>query len=479
MKLFKHQKEGIQFLVEAKRAILADEMGLGKTLQAIKAVSELGGQNLVICPASLKGNWEREIKNANPLDSVMVINGRTRPEGTYYKLQKWTIINYDITSYHVEWIKEKQDAGEIENIILDEAHYIKGKSSVRSKAVLEITENATGAVLPLTGTPLMNRPAELWNLLLAIRHPMTTVKGARTRFSTLYCGGHLQIIPATKWRPYPIRFWDESGATNLGMLRGELKGYMLRRKKDEVLDLPEKIVSVEEVEMTNDQQKIYDNAWEMYMEFLRQNPPDPSKMDNILMARHLIEIQKLKQISSRGKVKRMAEDVENAIEQGQKVIIFTQYVETLNMLKEETGKIKSDGKLIKIASISGATKAEDRQKEVDRFQQDEQCKVFIGNIKAAGVGITLTAASIVMFADMEWTPELHRQAEDRAHRIGQNGTVNVYYYVMKDTIDMDNMELLASKKKTIDIVIDGEADEIEGQATISTFLARMGRKAGL
>jgi len=464
MELFQHQKTGIEFLKEKERAILADEMGLGKTLQAIKTVED-SRQTLVVCPASLKINWTREIQMAIPGAEIEIINGR-KDNGENHDAD-WIIINYDVVSYQKEWIIEKVKAGQIKNIILDEAHYIKGKS-IRAKATLEVTEYAE-KVYCLTGTPLMNRPVELWNLLEAIKHPLTQMKGARSEFSRRYCGGFLRVL--IRRHAAPLRFWDESGATNLKELREHLQGYMLRRKKSKVLDLPAKIIDVQEVELTREQRKEYENAWDVYIDYLQTNPGDKN-LDNIEMARHLVEIGKLKQVCSRSKTDRIISDSLNAIEQGEKIIIFSQYVETIARL--------ADGfkaKKIKTVQLTGATKQDARQKAMDDFQEDENVKVFIANIKAGGVGINLTKASIVMFADMDWTPEVHSQAEDRAHRIGQAGTVNVYYYVVEDTIELDIVELLAKKKQMVAEVIDGTKNRVSNKSLLPDFIQRMSERA--
>ena len=191
MKLFDHQKTGIEFLKKNKKAILADEMGLGKTIQSIKAVED-HGNTIVICPASIKINWQREIKNARPWDRITILNGRTLSQEKQEEAEKskWIIINYDVINYHKEWIGGMVKQDRIQNVILDEAHYIKGRS-IRAKATIEIVKEAD-RVYCLTGTPLLNRPIELWNLLVAIEHPITIRKGARSRFSTMFCGAHLK-----------------------------------------------------------------------------------------------------------------------------------------------------------------------------------------------------------------------------------------------------------------------------------------------
>lgn len=437
--LFKHQTEGIEFLKRTQKAILADSMGLGKTKQAILAAGTVGKKSiLVICPASLKINWEREIHIEYPEDEVDIIqSGPTREIGNLI----WIIINYDMLPKYHDQLIEKLEQGEIETIILDESHYIKGKS-IRAKATLELTEKAE-RVYCLTGTPVMNRPIELFNQLRAIGHPLGK---NRSVYGKRYCGAFLKTIP--KRNGTILRFWDESGATRLPELKEYIKDVFLRRTKEEVLDLPDKIISQQMCELTPEQQGEYDEAWEMYLNWIESHPDAERDIQNIKDAQQLIELGKLKQVCSRAKVKRIADDIENAVEQDEKVIVFSQYTQTIENIKMEM-----ENRNIIAVTLTGADDSETRQRSVDMFQTDPLTKVFIANIKAGGVGINLTAASIVIFADMEWSPEIHNQAMDRAHRIGQKGTVNVYYYIVKDTVEEQIVEMLSQKKDIISQVV--------------------------
>lgn len=460
MELFTHQKEGIAFLKKTKKAILADEMGLGKTRQAIVAAGQESDKAvLIICPASLKINWEREIHMIYEGDTVYVVE-----PGPEYNIEiddsAWIVINYDMLEKYKEQILMLIRNGEIETVILDEAHYIKGSDTIRAKIALKICEKAE-RVYMLTGTPVMNRPVELFNMLKGIGHPLGKLK---TVFVKRYCGGQLKTMVqdlesgkrffVDPTRSYPFRakkqkyrvftFLDDSGATRLDELREYTKDVMLRRKKEDVLDLPEKIISTQICELTELQQREYDNAWEIYLEWLEQHPSADRDIENIKGAQQLIEIGKLKQVCSLAKIDRIVEDIKNTVEQGEKVIVFTQYTETLKIITKRLGEKK-----IGCAALMGEMGQVGRQVSVDAFQNEDDIKVFVSNIKAGGVGITLTAASIVMFADMDWSPEIHNQAMDRAHRIGQTGTVNVYYYVVKDTIEEKIVELLGEKKEII------------------------------
>lgn len=478
--LFAHQKEGIAFLREKKKVILADEMGLGKTRQAILAArEETDAATLIICPASLKINWQREIEAVAPNDDVFVVqSGKEKP----IPAVKWIVVNYDLLGKYYDQLASMKALGMIGAGICDEAHYIKGKKAVRSKLTLMLLENLP-IVFMLTGTPIMNRPAEMLNLLKAVEHP---IADRASFFEKRYCDAYMETI-IRKNGPV-IRFWNNTGASHLEELREITKDSILRRLKKDVLDLPEKMISVRFSELNPEQKKAYDGAWDDYIAFIESLEDDSIDMENILNAQQLVELGKLKQICSMAKVSRIAADVEEAILAGEKVIVFTQYTKSLEAIaaacreiKIPTGAKATYGKLptkaIKVATLSGQDDQTSRQAAVDAFQNDPETKVFVSNIKAGGVGLTLTEARIVMFADMEWSPEIHAQAEDRAHRIGQAGTVSIYYYVMEKTIEEDIVDLLEAKRKIIKEVMEGSRDRMSGSMA-ADFLERLKQRLG-
>lgn len=480
--LFQHQKEGIEFLKKTKKAILAHEMGLGKSRMAIIAAHETSGGILIICPASLKINWKREIEMVYP-EAVTKIYGSKKDD----TVARWHIINYDIISKYAGEIMALIEAGDITTGIADEAHYIKGKTTIRAKATLEILTKL-GQVYLLTGTPIMNRPIELFNMLTAVGHPLSK---SRTLYGKKFCGAQLKCLVQDKWanrrffvdpkasfafRRDPnhyrvLMFTDDTGATHLDDLRKEIAPIFLRRTKKEVLDLPEKIISVQVCEISREWRKDYDTAWDRYVEWLSNNPQEDKNIENILSAQALVEIMKLKQVCSQSKVDRIVADIENAIDQEEKVIVFTQFTETVRLIGAGLEKIK-------YVTLTGADDMNARQKAVDDFQNDPETKVIICNIKAGGVGINLTAASVVMFADMDWSPEVHAQAEDRAHRIGQTGTVSVYYYVVEDSIEEDIIATLEAKRGVIGAILEGTEVAKRQKSALREFMDRVAMRVG-
>lgn len=463
MDLFEHQKSGIAFLKKKGHAILADEMGLGKTRQAIIAAGEEGEKaTLVVCPASLKINWEREIHMVYPDDSVEVISGGKSEATIALRRSAWIVINYDILEKHKGWIVEAAKEGRIDTAIFDEAHYMKDTRAMRTKAALAVALHVK-RVYCLTGTPVMNRPIELFALLRAVKHPLAyktdvSASDLRKAYGKRYCGAYFHRLGFTG-----RGFWDETGATRLPELREMTRDVFLRRMKADVLDLPEKIVSVVSCPLESQWQTAYDTAWSKYLEWLAVQGKQEEEIVNALDAQSLIELGKLKQVCSLAKISRIVADIENATEQGQKVIVFSQYTETINELQRQLNSCKP---VVTSVRLTGADDQKSRQIAVDSFQREDGPKIFIANIKAGGIGLTLTAASIVIFVDMEWSPTIHAQAEDRAHRIGQNGTVNVYYYVADGTIEEDIIDILSAKQETIGVLTGGET-------TIKPFMDRL------
>ena len=462
MQLFKHQTEGITFLKKKGKAILGDDMGLGKTRQAIIAAGETAeGDILIVCPASLKINWKREINMVYPEDEVFIfgMDGDTIPPNS-----AWHIINYDV----LEKYFEKLDIHDWDTIILDESHYIKNGSK-RTSFSLKLCKDAKQVYL-LSGTVVQNRPIELWNQLKAIDHFLTNQHGQTSwlNFIRRYCAAFRRPNPYTGGM-----FWDTSGASNLDELHRKMSDAYLRRKKDEVLDMPPKIRTIIPVEISQEWRARYETAFDDYIKWLQEHPDIMAEKDMaaIFMVQHLVELGKVKEVASRAKVEVVAEGIREILETGEKVVVFTAYKETLNLLR------KAIGPKWRKVELTGETSMKKRQEAVDQFQTDPKTKVFFGNIDAAGVGITLTAASKVVFADLDWNPATHDQAEDRCHRIGQNGTVNVYYYIAEDTIDEDIMEMLAKKREIITAIMEGGKVKDQGRGAATELMRKLSTRA--
>jgi SWI/SNF-related matrix-associated actin-dependent regulator of chromatin subfamily A-like protein 1 len=435
--LFPHQIEGVAFLIGRRRAILADDMGLGKTRQAIVSLRHVtpGGPYLVVCPASVKRNWAREIEQAVPGSSVRVVEGSTTPVAG----SEWTIVNYDILSKHVGALGRVPWAG----LVFDEAHYLKNHTSARSRIARQLAEQASTSATPapavylLTGTPLTNRPRDLFVLLQLVGHSLGR---SFLSFAKRYC--------AAEKTEYG---WKTDGASNLEELTVQLHGVMMRRSKDQVLALPPKLrtwlpVDVPSGTGAREIREVVD-----LLIGQRAAPAgDPGAIDDGRTRTHVLALlTKARQRLAGAKVGATSDLVSGAIEQGEKVIVFSCFEEPLQALATDFG----DAAVL----LTGRTPAHKRQGLVDRFQQDETIRVFLANIIAGGVGLNLTAASQVVFNDLDWVPANHWQAEDRAYRIGQTRTVNVTYLIGSGTVDDFVQTVLETKAALVNAIVDGEA----------------------
>jgi SNF2 family DNA or RNA helicase len=433
--LFPHQIEGVAFLLGRRRAILADDMGLGKTRQAVVALKHVApnGPYLVVCPASVKRNWAREISMAAPNASTHLIErGALLPEDP-----DWVIINYDILAKHIEALGQQQWSG----LVFDEAHYLKNHRSARSRLARQLADHArsrtgTGpAVYLLTGTPLTNRPRDLFVLLQLVGHSLGR---SFLAFAKRYC--------AAERNEYG---WQTGGASNVEELTVQLHGVMLRRAKDQVLALPPKLrtwlsIDVPKGTGVSDMRKV--------VELLISEDkvaPASTISDRRLRGRLLGAVTRARQRLAATKLTATLDFVTGAVEQGEKVIVFSCFEEPLQHLARQFS-----GSAV---LVTGRTPASQRQSIVDRFQQDESVRVFLANIIAGGVGLNLTAATQVVFNDLDWVPANHWQAEDRAYRIGQARTVNVTYMIAANTIDDFVRTVLETKAALISAVVDGTA----------------------
>jgi SWI/SNF-related matrix-associated actin-dependent regulator 1 of chromatin subfamily A len=427
--LYPHQVTGVEFLARRGRAILGDDMGLGKTRQAIIALKESApsGVFLIICPASLKLNWAREIQMVDPDARIEVLG----VSGYEHSQPQWVIVNYDLLARNADRLRKVAWTG----VALDEAHFIKNASQRSSQAlkILGVSDDkragVTGPrlVFLLTGTPMPNRPRDLFNLLRAVGHP-----SARSfiSFAKQYCGAYRNNYG-----------WVTDGASNISELNLLLKEVMLRRKKDEVLDLPPKIRTWVPLQITGDAAW---NANEGFLNwFLGSDASRPN--DTEFLAR----ITKLRLALHKAKHAACAERIKDVVASGQKVIVFTSYTEGITRHKKTWGD--------QAVTITGADNAKQRMKAMDTFQKGPNVTVALCNLIAGGVGLNLTAATHVIFQDLDWVPANHLQAEDRCYRIGQDKQVTVEYLLADGTLDRYIARLLEAKLKLVHAV---ESDKV-------------------
>ena len=315
-------------------------------------------------------------------------------------------------------------------VIIDEAHYVSNGKAQRTKLVNNLTSKI-GRLWLLSGTPMTSRPMNYYNLLKLVG---SRVANNWISYVRRYCDGK-QIFRGYR------KIWLTFGATNLEELRDKTNDRVLRRLKEDVLDLPDKIITPIHMELKS---KTYEDEMGEYLDWRRQHRGSGLSIQ-------LAKLMKVRQIISLEKVKETIQLIDQCLQQDKKVIVFTNFTEPLMILHE---KYKKESVI-----LNGAMKKEDRQDSVDRFQNDEKVRVFIGNVKAAGVGITLTAAEVVIFNDLSFVPSDMSQCEDRAFRIGQDKKVSCIYPIYDNTIERSIYELVNKKKSVIDTVMGDNINE--------------------
>lgn len=456
--LFPHQVSGIEFLMRPRPergALLADDMGLGKTRQAIIAAHEGAGAGriLVVCPASLKLNWEREIRLALGAEpEVAILSGGS------LRLARWTIVNYDLLRRHHAGLLAQSWAC----LILDEAHYLKNRRSQRSQLVIGgerrgpqrrlgrlpggrirgLAERAERLYM-LTGTPITNRPLDLFALLRGMRHPLGD---DLLPFALRYCAAFQHE-----------HGWDMNGASHLDELHDRLQGVLLRRRKAEVLDLPPKLRTYMPVEVDL---AAYRRVWTDYVALLAKRRRVPRHM-------LLAEVAKLRHAAAIAKIPAAIALAEEIRSTGEKVVVFACHQVVVDALVSHFGA--------SCVAVTGSHSAAERQAAVEAFQTDPAIGVFVGNLVAAGTGLSLTAATQVVFVDYSFVPAEHLQAEDRPYRIGQSNAVTVTYLSAVGTLDTEIEALLAQKLGVVAEVIDGAAP-LSQDSFLDDLLAVMARK---
>ena len=444
------QIEGVKFLEEIDgKGLITDEMGVGKTLQAIgyaKIHPELRPV-LIICPASLKLNWAREIERWTGDSSIEILYGMTP-----YPVRKanWYIINYDILGrdgrtkeeinlkkrkYVVGWVNELIKM-KIAIVVADEFQLIANSGTDRTVSTKTIVKQLKDVkIIGLSGTPINNRPREFYTVLNLVA---PKIFPSRYNFERRYCDPKFNGFTTVC-----------NGATNIEELHELIKPLMIRRlKKDVLKELPPKRKIILPLELEEVQRKNYNNAEGEFLDWLEDN-----YRNYVMVQEHL---EKLKQIAYLAKRNSVLAWIDDFLSSGEKLVVMTYHKIAMDDIYSKFKKIA--------VKIDGSTKASDRQKAVDDFQNNPDIKLFVGQIIAAGVGITLTAASTLAFVEYSPVPAHHAQAEDRIHRKGQTESVSIVYLTADGTVETKIAQTLVSKSKVISRLVDGEKQEFfDGQ----------------
>ncbi|NPA58397.1 MAG: DEAD/DEAH box helicase [Aquificae bacterium] len=445
-KLFNYQIQGIKFLLSREFCLLADQMGTGKTVMSITAMRILFLQGkikkaLIVVPTNLISVWEEHLKKWAPELVFITLNGNKNLRKLLYGKESHVyLISYDTLKNDYKFSKElvNRFRESLDLIILDEAHNIKNPGALKTKAVKFLSKTAK-IRWALSGTPLQNNLKELLSLY---------------EFLNPYFN-----------RPATI---DEEGAKAL------IKPVMLRRRKKEVLkDLPEKLPpEIEKFELSPLQRAEYDyilgreteRLEEIYARFKGE------KNFRFIMKQNLLRsLQKLRQVCNfpsksveSPKMERLREMVLELVREKEKVVVFTNFVSAgvEKIVKNLSFYINPDSIVVYYGGMDGKAKRE----AVEQFRKNPSKSVFVGTIGTAGEGLTLVEASYCVFFDSHWNPAKMWQAEDRIHRIGQKNRVNIYNFVMKDTVEEKILQKLEEKRKMFENVIEGGTATVEDEA---------------
>ena len=418
------QWAGVHYALETRRCFISDEQGLGKTVQALAAIeADDAFPAIVICPASLKLNWQREARKWLPHRTVGVVEGRSAMSPK----DDITILNYEIVAAH----RRALALGKPKALIVDESHYCKNPQAKRTHAVRRLAEAIPGhgLRLALSGTPVLNHAEELVSQLRVLGRIEEFGSGAR--FARQF-GGELS---------------EER-------LHWHLRRHcFVRRLKREVLpQLPEKRRVV--VSMPLDNEREYRLAEQSVIEWLREQPLDLAELDakiaRTLRAERLAQLGTLQRLAGKGKLEASLAWIHDFLASGEPLVVFARHREVQDALVE---------RFPEAAHLLGRDSTEARDAAVRAFQQPDGPQLIICATRVASQGITLTRASNVAFLELEWTPALHDQAEDRVHRIGQRDAVTAWYLLAARTMDETMSELLARKREIVAAVTDGEVGD--------------------
>lgn len=454
-KPFKHQIDAFNYGMECDKWLLGDEQGLGKTKTVIDIATakkeKLGYKHCLIicCVNGLKWNWRNEIKthsnegcwilgqkvkgekitigsNTDKLNDLKNINSISE----YFIITNIETLRVDkISSY----LKDLCNNGEIQMIAVDEVHKCANPSSMQSKGLLKLNSECK---IAMTGTPLMNRPTDLYMILKWLNYEKHTFYAFKNHYCVLGGFGGYDVV----------------GYKNLSELQNQLEDIMLRRLKSDVFDLPEKLYIDEYVEMSTKQSQLYNEV----LNSIKSN------IDKIKMSNNpLSELIRLRQVTGytgilsstiqeSAKLDRLCELVEESVDNNKKVVIFSNW---LSMTEAIDNKLR---KKFKGLLITGETKDAERIVNVSTFQRNPDCNYICGTIGAIGTGLTLTAGTVVIFIDEPWTRASYDQAVDRCHRIGTTENITVYNLICRNTIDERIHQIVQNKGALSDMIVDGK-----------------------
>jgi SWI/SNF-related matrix-associated actin-dependent regulator 1 of chromatin subfamily A len=420
------QRAGVAYALQARRLFIADEQGLGKTVEALALLEEDDAfPAVVICPASLKLNWQREAEHWLPHRSLHVVMGGGKP----IPKVDITILNYEIVHAHRERLAIKRPKA----LILDESHYVKNPTAKRTRAVRRLAEALPDGALrvALTGTPVMNHPDELIAQLRILGRLGEFGSGARFK-----------------------RRFQGAGAEERIHWHLRRTCFVRRLKRDVLPQLPEKRQVVVPVALDNERE--YRLAERDVVAWLQEQPLELSELESkvaaTLRAERLAQLNALRRIAARGKLGAALAWIDDFLASEEPLVVFATHREIQEAIVQ---------RFPEAVHVVGADAVTERDAAVRAFQDADGPQLIVASTRVGGQGITLTRASNVAFLELEWSPAMHDQAEDRLHRIGQRDAVTAWYLLAAETIDESMAEVLARKRGIVGAITDGHRDESE------------------
>lgn len=429
---FPFQNVGIEFVVNnGGRAIIGDDRGLGKTIQGIGVAAFYISERpvVIVCPKSMNMVWQEHIEQWLDGDvSCHIITGQkvyAYPKAAFY------IISWGLLAHHIDFL-----SGVAKISIFDESHRACNPRSGQSKASSRLS-HAANICVPLTGTPMRNGPKDIWNLLNMVAPKQWP---DFFPFAKAFCNAHQKEVYTSNGRKM---VWDFDGASNQAELALKLRGHMIRRLKEEVLpDLPEKYPP-RLINFT-----LPPKSFKQYIDVLHETTEairEAMRENGYLRGEALVQLTTLRKLAADLVLDQIGDWIEDFIEDD-KLIVFTHHRDTADKLFERF-------KTVAVKVVGGLSQAE-RKAAMDAFKDNPKKTLFIGNIDAAGEGLTLVSSCTVLFAELPWTPAQYNQCSDRAHRIGQNRAVSILVAMPLGTIYRHIWEILLKKGEVIDGIVD-------------------------
>ncbi|KAK1166021.1 DNA annealing helicase and endonuclease ZRANB3 [Acipenser oxyrinchus oxyrinchus] len=449
-RLMSFQKEGVKFAISRNgRCMIGDEMGLGKTIQAI-SVAYFYKQEwplLIVVPSSLKYPWieemEKWIPELNP-DDINLIDNKT--DIGRISTSKVTVLGYGLLTSDAKTLVDALHKQKFQVIIVDESHYLKSRNAARSKILVPIVQKTARAIL-LTGTPALGRPEELFMQIDAL-YPRRF--GTWIDYANKYCNAHVRFFGQR-------RQWDSRGASNLDELHQRLSKIMIRRMKDQVLtQLPPKIRQRIPFDLPKEGAKEATASFEEWEKLMRALDSGTTGTDNsfVEVMGLITRMYKQTAIAKAGAVK---DYIKMMLENEKlKFLVFAHHLTMLQACTEAVIEAK-----VRYIRIDGSVPSSERIHLVHQFQNDPDTRVAVLSIQAAGQGLTFTAATHVVFAELYWNPGHIKQAEDRAHRIGQCSSVHIHYLIAKGTFDTVMWGMLNRKAKVTGSTLNGKKEHLK------------------